>query len=144
MSDFQLARKRVLSIIATLWVIGIAGSLAAWTFWLGPREPTVEVEHWATGHLMREVENIRLLPVMAEEFNQAGHRTQAGTRIVVKVHNVPSELIAEYLTPRVKSGGADRSNGADRRIRQAGIYGPHGCDPLQRPLAGHGQPRGRL
>ena len=114
MSDLKLTRKRVLSIIATLWVIGVAGSLVAWTFWLGPREPTVEVEHWATGHLMREGENIRLLPVMAEEFNQAGHRTQAGTRIVVKVHNVPSELIAEYLAPRVMSG---------RRIDLTGLTG---------------------
>ncbi len=91
MSDFNLTRQRMLSLIATPWVIGIAGSLVAWIFWLAPLEPTVEVEHWATGHLMREGENIRLLPVMAEQFNRAGHRTQAGTRIVVKVHNVPSE-----------------------------------------------------
>ena len=114
MSDFKLTRKWVLSLIATLWVIGIAGSLVAWTFWLEPREPTIEVEHWATGHLMREGENIRLLPVMAEQFNQAGHRTRAGLRIVVKVHNVPSELIAEYLAPRVKSG---------RRIDLTGLTG---------------------
>ena len=51
MSDFKLTRKRVLSLIATLWVIGIAGSLVAWTFWLEPREPTIEVEHWATGRI---------------------------------------------------------------------------------------------
>ena len=99
MFDFKLTRKRVVSLIATLWVIGIAGSLVAWTFWLAPRQPTMEVEHWATDHLMREGKDIRLLPEMAKEFNRAGHRTQSGTRIVVKPHNVPSELIAEYLTP---------------------------------------------
>lgn len=90
--------------IATLWVLGIVGSLVGWTVWPTPPEPIVEVEHWSTGHLMRKGENIRLLPVMVEQFNQAGHRAKAGVRIVVKVHNVPSELIAEYLVPRVKSG----------------------------------------
>ena len=104
LSDLNLTRQRVLSLIATLWVFAILGSMLAWTFWPAPPEPTVEVEHWATGHLMREGENIRLLPVMAEQFNRAGHRTKAGTRIVVKVHNVPSELIAEYLVPRVNNG----------------------------------------
>ena len=64
---------------------------------------TVTVVHWATGHLMREGEEIRLLPVMAEEFNKAGHRNEADKRIVVEVHNVPSELQAEYLVTRVKS-----------------------------------------
>ena len=97
MSDNNLTRQRVLSLIGTLWVLG-------WTFWPAPPEPTVEVEHWATGHLMREGDGIRLLPVMAEEFNRAGHRTKAGTRIVIKVHNVPSELIAKYLSARVTSG----------------------------------------
>ena len=104
MSDFNLTRQRVLSLIATLWVIGIAGSLISWTLWPTPSEPTVVVEHWATGHLMREGENMRLLPVMAEQFNRAGHRTESGTRIVVKVINVPSQLIAEYLVSRVNSG----------------------------------------
>ena len=104
MSDHNLTRQRVLSLIGTLWVLGIVGSLIGWTLWPTPPEPTVEVEHWATGHLMREGEDLRLLPVMAEQFNDAGHRNQAGTRIVVKIHNVPSQLIGEYLVARVKSG----------------------------------------
>jgi Ca-activated chloride channel family protein len=67
---------------------------------LAPTEPTVEVVHWASSHLMRK----GLLPEMAAQFNQAGHSTKSGKQIVVKVHDVPSELQAEYLVPRVKSG----------------------------------------
>ena len=104
MTNFNLTRQGVISLIATLWVLGLAGTFAGWALWPTAPEPTVEVQHWSTGHLMREGEEIRLLPVMAEEFNRAEHRTESGTRIVVKVHNVPSELIAEYLVPRVNSG----------------------------------------
>ena len=104
MTDFNLTRKRVISLIASLWVLGIAGTFVGWVYWPTAPEPTVEVWHWATGHLMREGEGISLLPVMVEQFNQAEHRTRSGTRIVVKVHNVPSELIADYLVPRVNSG----------------------------------------
>ena len=105
MSDFSLTRQRVLSLIATLWLFAIVGSILAWTLWPAPPEPTVRVVHWATGHLMREGEGLRLLPVMAEQFNEAGHRTQSDVRIVVEVHNVPSELQAEYLVTRATSGG---------------------------------------
>ena len=41
---------------------------------------------------------------MAESFNQSGHRTKSGRPVVVKVHDVPSSLQAEYLSARVKSG----------------------------------------
>ena len=109
MSDFSLTSERVLSLIATLWLLTIVGSMLAWTLWPAPPEPTIKVVHWATGHLMREGElpsgeSLRLLPVMGEEFNKAGHRTESGTRIVVEVHNVPSELQADYLVTRVTSG----------------------------------------
>ncbi len=65
---------------------------------------------------MREGEYIRLLPVMTEQFDRRGHRAKAGPRIVVKVHNVPAELIAEYLAPRVNSG---------RRIDLTGLTGSY-------------------
>ncbi|MBI2171476.1 MAG: VWA domain-containing protein [Chloroflexi bacterium] len=100
MSNSKLNRQRVLSLIAVLWVLGIAGFFAARAVWPPPPEPTVEVVHWTNGHLMRT----GLLPEMSTQFNQAGHRTQSGKRIVVAVHDVPSELQAEYLVPRVKSG----------------------------------------
>ena len=104
MSDLSLTRQRVLSLIATLWLFAILGSMLAWTLWPAPPEPTVRVVHWATGHLMREAGDLRLLPVMAKQFNEAGHRTESDKRIVVEVHNVPSELQAKYLVTRVTSG----------------------------------------
>ena len=69
-----------------------------------PEGESVVVVHWATGHLVREGEDIRLLPDMAEEFNKASHRAQSGKKIVVEVHNVPSELQADYLVDRVRTG----------------------------------------
>ena len=133
MSDYNLTRQRVLSLIATLWVLSIVGSLVGWSLWPAPPEPTVEVEHWSTGHLMREGENIRLLPVMAEQFNRAGHRTNSGTRIVIKVHNVPSELIAEYLIPRVNNG-----RGIDLTEISGGYVKPGYSDPtIVTPSSAH-------
>ena len=41
-------------------------------------EPTVEVMHWATGHLFRD----GLLPEMADQFNAERHRTDSGRLIV--------------------------------------------------------------
>ena len=52
------------------------------------------------GHLFRE----GLLPDRAVEFNKANHKTKSGSKIVVEVHNVPSELQAEYLVTRVTTG----------------------------------------
>ena len=104
MTDFKLTRQGVISLIATLWILGLAGSFVGWMFWPTPPEPTVEVRHWATGHLMREGEGINLLPVMAERFNDSEFRTESGTLIKIKVHNVPSELIAKWLIPRVNTG----------------------------------------
>ncbi len=104
MTDFNLTRQGIISLIGTLWILGLAGAFAGWALWPSEPEPTVEVWHWSTGHLMREGDGIKLLPVMAAGFNKGEHRTESGTLIEVKVHNVPSELIAKYLVPRVKSG----------------------------------------
>ena len=104
MAEFNLTRERLLSLVVTVLVFFTIGSAMVRILWPAPPEPTVKVVHWATGHLMREGEDVRLLPVMAEQFNKAGHRNEADKRIVVEVHNVPSELQAEYLVTRVKSG----------------------------------------
>ena len=104
MSDFNLTRERLLSLVATALIFFLAVSVLIRVFWPAPPEPTTRVVHWATDHLMREGEDLRMLPVMAEEFNKAGHRTESGTRIVVEVHNVPSELQADYLITRLTTG----------------------------------------
>ncbi len=123
MSDFNLTRKRVVSLIATLWVIGIAASLFAWTFWLGPREPTVEVEHWATGHLMREGEKIRLLPVMAEEFNPPGlpgYAKSSGVPLpVVEQRPYDDGWQDQYHGNRLASSGVDRFQTHDGACQQS-------------------------
>jgi Ca-activated chloride channel homolog len=109
-----ITRKRSLFLIATVWVLGIGAF-----FLLGPGphpppEPTVEVMHWSTGHLFRD----GLLPEMAQQFNEEGYRTQSGTRIEVKVHNVPSELQGEYLVPRMKTGmGPDLTELTDGYVK---------------------------
>ena len=104
LSEHSLTRRRVLSLITTLGLVTILGSMVAWTLWPAPPEPTVRVVHWATGHLMWEGEDLRLLPVMAKQFNGANHRTESDKTIVVEVHNVPSELQADYLVTRLTSG----------------------------------------
>ncbi len=100
MSDFNLTSQRLLSLVVTVLVIFAVSSVLVRVLWPAPPEPRVEVVHWATGHLMRD----GLLPDMATQFNKAGHRTKSGKKIVLDVHNVPSELQAEFLTPRVENG----------------------------------------
>ena len=101
MSDFNLTRERLLPLVVTVLVFFTIGSVAVRVLWPAPPEPTVEVVHWATGHLFRD----DLLPNMAAEFNQRGHRSESGKRIVVKVVNDPSSLQAEDLLSRVTGGG---------------------------------------
>ena len=118
MNNFNLTRQGVISLIATLWILGLAGTFVGWKFWPTAPEPVVEVWHWATGHLMREGDGINLLPVMAERFNEAEYRTKSGTLIRIRVHNVPSELIAEYLIPRVNTGtGIDLTAESDGYVK---------------------------
>ena len=101
-----LTRSRLLGAIAVIWLGAVAAIFAFTgqsTTVKAPASPVVVV-HWATSHLMREGEGIHLLPVMADEFNMAGHTTQSGRPILVEIHNVPSQLIADYLIPRVNTG----------------------------------------
>ena len=102
-SELNLTRERVLSLIATAWVFGVVVIILGAVFWPPPPPPTVEVVHWATGHLFRD----DLLPNMAEEFNQAGYRTESGKRIVVVVRNNPSSLQAEDLLALTTTGVAN-------------------------------------
>ena len=95
-------RERMLSLIATIWVLGIGGFFLVGLIQPPPPEPTVVVEHWATGHLFRD----GLLREMAEKFNDEDHRTPDGTRIVIKVWNVPSQLQGDYLIERIRDGVA--------------------------------------
>ena len=101
MSDFNLTRERLLSLVVTVLVFFTVGSVVVRVLWPAPPEPTVEVVHWATGHLFRD----DLLPNMATEFNQRGYKSESGKRIVVEVVNDPSSLQAEDLLPRVTGGG---------------------------------------
>ena len=93
MSD-NLTRERVLSLIATVWVLGLMGFIGYRVVEPPPPEPTVVVAHWTTGHLTRD----GLLREMAAEFNGAGHGSASGTRIVVEVYDAPSELQGKYLS----------------------------------------------
>jgi len=61
---------------------------------VGRAGETVDVVHWATGHLLRP----GLLQDMSKEFNKADYHTTSGKKIVVKVCNVPSELQGKYLS----------------------------------------------
>ena len=61
---------------------------------VGRAGETVEVVHWATGHLLRP----GLLQEMSKEFNKAHYRTTSGKEITVRVCNVPSELQGKYLS----------------------------------------------
>ena len=93
-------RERMLSLIARFWVLGIGGFFLFGLLRPAPPEPTVVVMHWVTGHLTRD----GLVPEMADRFNEEDHRMPDGTRIVVQVHNVPSQLQAAWLTAKVNTG----------------------------------------
>ena len=99
MSELNLTRERVLSLIATIWIFGIVGLILGAVLWPAPPEPRVVVAHWATGHLTRD----GLLKDMAKEFNKAGHRI-GGTRVVVEVYDAPSELQGKYLSELLGNG----------------------------------------
>ena len=101
MSDTNLTRERLLPFVMTVLVFFTIGAATVRVLWPAPPEPTVEVVHWATGHLFRD----DLLPDMAAAFNERGHRSKSGTRIVVKVVNDPSSLQADDLLSRVTGGG---------------------------------------
>lgn len=95
----------MLSLIATVWVLGIVGFFLVALFRPPPPEPTVEVVHWSNGHLLREGSGLRLLPQMAADFNDADHRTQSGKRIEVQVYYYGSSEQAADLLSRASGGG---------------------------------------
>lgn len=100
MTESKLTRDRFVSLAVTMVVFFTAAAIAIRIWTPLPPEPTVEVVHWATGHLFRN----DLLPRLAEEFNQAKHVTDSGKVIVVKVQNNPSSLQADDLQSRVTTG----------------------------------------
>ncbi len=100
MSERNLTRERLLSLVVTVVVFFTAASVGVRAFWPAPPEPTVVVAHWTTGHLTRD----GLLKDMAEVFNAAAHRVSSGTRIVVEVYDAPSELQGKYLSELLRFG----------------------------------------
>ena len=102
LSRLNHTRNLLLGTIAVIWVTAVV-VIFAYTGDASrvdpPTEPVV-VTHWTSSHLMR----VGLLPEMADQFNQSGHRTQSGRPMVVQVHDVPPSLQAEYLLARIKSG----------------------------------------
>ena len=102
LSRLNHTRNWLLGAIAAIW-LGAVAAVFAFTGDIGTIEQQGEpvvVTQWVSSHLMRD----DLLPQMAVQFNQAGHRTQAGKPIVVEVHDVPPALQAAYLVDRVKLG----------------------------------------
>jgi Ca-activated chloride channel family protein len=94
MTAFKPTRERLLSLVITTVVFFTIVSIGIRILWPAPPEPTIRVVHWTTGHLTRD----GLLKDMAEEFNEAYYRIGSGTRIVVEVYDVPSELQGKYLS----------------------------------------------
>ena len=102
MSDPNLTRERLLSLVVTVLVFFTIASIGVRIFWPAPPEPTVEVVHWVTGHLWFGPD----LPGTAAKFNDTGPRTKSGKRIVVEVYNAPSSEGARELLSRVTGKGA--------------------------------------
>ena len=100
MSDNNLTRERLLSLVVTAVFFFAVASIGLRAFWPAPPEPTVVVAHWTTGHLTRD----GLLKEMAEEFNKTGYRISSGTRINVEVYDAPSELQGKYLSELLNFG----------------------------------------
>lgn len=100
MTESNLSQNRLLSLVVTIVIFSLLAAIPIRIFWPEPPEPTVTVAHWATGHLTRE----GLLKEMAVEFNNAGHRTESGTRIKVEVYDAPSELQGKYVSELIVHG----------------------------------------
>ena len=100
MSESNLTREHLLSLVVTVLVLFTVASVGVRLLWPSPPEPTVEVVHWSTGHLTRD----GLLKDMAKQFKDEGHATGSGTRIVVEVYDAPSELQGKYLSELLRFG----------------------------------------
>ncbi|MFC1947869.1 VWA domain-containing protein, partial [Chloroflexota bacterium] len=96
-TQLNLTRERRRALVVTLVVFFAICGVSVRILW---PEPTINVVHWTTGHLVRE----GLLTDMAKEFNESDRRIASGTKIVVQVCNVPSELQGKYLTQLIKYG----------------------------------------
>ena len=130
MSEFDLTRQRILSLIGTLWAFAIVGVLLGAAFWPAPPEPRVVVTHWVTGHLYFGAR----FPDMAAEFNQTVQRTESGKRIVVEVHNAPSSEGARDLLSRATGRGPSMQDlgGTKRHLPDPTIVTPSGAHWLVR------------
>ena len=137
MSDHNLTRERLLSLVVTVLVFFTIASIGVRIFWPAPPEPKVVVTHWVTGHLYFGPD----LPGTAAKFNDTGPRTKSGKSIVVEIYNAPSSEGARDLLSRVTDRGA---RPARPRWQEATAPGPHHRDPLRRPLASARQSRGGL
>ncbi len=97
LSRLNHTTNRLLGAIAAIWLGAVA---AIFAFGGGPQGEPVVVTHWVSSHLMRE----GLLPEMADQFNQSGHRTKSGRPVVVDIHDVPPSLQAKFLTVLLRDG----------------------------------------
>jgi hypothetical protein len=102
--DPDVARRTGLAAVGVLWLVAV-GWIVLWPWPAGSPPGTVEVVHWANGHLAGDD---ALLPAFATRFNAAGHRTAAGSRIIVKPYLVNSGQIEQELISRVQGKGGVR------------------------------------
>ena len=100
-ASLSLTRRRLLGGVAAAWAVG-----AVRTVFPAPEGPSVEIVHWANGHMM----NTNLLPSFAQQYNQAGYRTASGMRIVVKPVTVNSGDMLRTLSARISQNSALGAN----------------------------------
>lgn len=79
---------RALCAVVAVWALGALVIV-------GLPSPTVQVIHWANGHMMEE----RLLPAFARGFNASGNRTASGSRIEV----VPRQANSGEITGTLRT-----------------------------------------
>ncbi len=102
--DPDVARRFGIAVVGVLWLIAV-GWLLWWPWPSGSPPGMVEVVHWANGHIAGDDV---LLPAFATRFNAAGHRTGAGSLIVVKPYLVNSGNIEQELISRIQGKGGIR------------------------------------
>jgi Ca-activated chloride channel family protein len=90
--------KRVTVVVGVL-VVALVGAFAVRAAVTSHEDPLVIV-HWSNSHPMRD----GLLPQMAQQFNDAGHKTASGRRIEIKLVACDSAAQAKDLVSRVKTG----------------------------------------
>ena len=93
-------RAQLLILVVAVWLAGIFVFFRVVT-----AESTLVLSHWANVYMMDPT----LLPAFAKQFNAAGHRTSAGTRIEVQPVLVNSGVITEELISRATTGHSSGS-----------------------------------